>query len=141
MEANVLNIEITTPERKWVFDRAVSCSAPGVKGGFQVLYNHAPLLSQLEIGEIKIQLDDGSISYFATSGGFLEVLNNKVSLLLETCERADEIDLERAQRAAERARERLKQRDPNIDFARARAALQRAINRMKVANKMVNVSG
>jgi F-type H+-transporting ATPase subunit epsilon len=141
MEANIFTVEITTPERKWAFDQVVSCTAPGVKGGFQVLYNHAPLLSQLEIGEVKIQLQDGSTSLFATSGGFLEVLNNKVSLLLETCERAEEIDVDRAQQAAERAKKRLHQKDPNIDYARAQAALQRALNRMKVARKVVNMAG
>ncbi len=132
--AEGLNIEITTPHRQWRFEGAVSCTAPGVLGSFQVLHDHAPLMSELSVGELKVVVD-GAEKYFAVSGGFLEVKNNVVTLVLEACEAAEEIDVERAQRAMERAKNRLKERRPDIDFARAEAALARALNRLRVASK------
>ncbi len=134
MESHVITVEITTPQFKKTFENVISCSAPGVKGRFQILYQHAPFISHLEVGEIKLESAEGTW-FFATSGGFLEALNNKVSLLLDTCERADEIDVARAQAAAERARERLKQKDKNIDVQRAQLALARALNRLRVAQR------
>ncbi|MEJ2636305.1 MAG: F0F1 ATP synthase subunit epsilon [Calditrichia bacterium] len=134
METNLFTVEITTPQKKWTFENVISCSAPGVKGSFQVLYNHAPLLSQLEIGSIKLETTDG-ILFFATSGGFLEVLNNKVGMLLDTAEKSDQIDVTRAGNAAERARNRLKERAEDLDAARAEASLARALNRLYVAQK------
>ncbi len=135
MNANNLIVEITTPQKKRVFEEVISCSAPGVMGSFQVLFNHAPLLSELGVGEIKIETGERQL-FFATSGGFLEVLNNRVSLLLETCESAEEIDIRRAESAAERARRRLKERQKDLDEARAAAALARAMNRLRVARKI-----
>jgi len=132
--AEGLSIEITTPQKQWRFERAASCTAPGVLGNFQVLQNHAPLMSELKIGELKVVVD-GNENYFAVSGGFLEVKNNVVTLVLEACEAADEIDVERAQRAMERAKQRLKERRPDLDVVRAEAALARALNRLRVASK------
>lgn len=117
------------------FDDAISVSAPGSEGGFQVLYNHAPLMSQLEVGVIKVETGQQTL-FFATSGGFCEVQENKVSLLLETCEKAQEIDTQRAAAAAERARKRLKERSEHIDTARAEASLARALNRLRVSKKV-----
>ena len=131
-------VDIVTPLKHWSFDTVISCTAPGTLGSFEILLNHAPLINQIEIGEIKIVLD-GETRYFATSGGFLEVLNNKVSLVLETCEEASQIDVERAKKAAERARERLKKHEPNTDITRAEIALSRALNRLKVV-KRIHVS-
>lgn len=135
MAGEYLTVEITTPHKQWRFEEAISCAAPGVLGRFQVLVNHAPLISELNIGELKVALP-GEVKYFSTSGGFLEVRNNKVILLLEACEAAEEIDVERAKAAMERARKRLRERRPGTDIARAEAALARAINRLKVAKKM-----
>ena len=132
--AEGLRIEITTPHKQWQFEDAESCTAPGVLGSFQVLRNHAPLMSELAIGELKVVVG-GSERYFAVSGGFLEVKNNVVTLVLEACEAAEEIDVERAQHAMERAKKRLQQRTPDIDVVRAEAALARALNRLRVASK------
>jgi len=79
MNMNVFKVDISTPQKSWTFENVVSCSAPGKKGNFQVLFNHAPLISQLETGEIKIQIAEKT-TYFATGGGFLEVNNNNVTL-------------------------------------------------------------
>ncbi|GAB4368588.1 MAG: hypothetical protein Kow0042_09840 [Calditrichia bacterium] len=99
-----------------------------------MLFNHAPLMSQIKIGQIKLQSEKG-VSYFATSGGFFEVMNNKVAMLLDTCEEASEIDIQRASAALERAKNRLKNPSPDIDMVRAEAALLRATNRLRVAKK------
>ena len=134
MEGHVITVEITTPPFKQTFENIISCSAPGVKGRFQILYQHAPFISHLEVGEIKLESAQG-VWYFATSGGFLEALNNRVSLLLDTCERADEIDVARAEAAAKRAKDRLRRKDKDIDVERAQLALARALNRLRVAQR------
>ncbi len=135
MEEGYLTVDITTPQRKWIFDEIKSCTAPGVEGGFQVLFNHAPMLNQIDVGEIKLETEKGR-EIFATSGGFLEVLKNKVSLLLETCEKAENIDLERAQDSAKRARKRLEEHAEQTDIPRAETALARALNRIRVAGNV-----
>ncbi len=136
MDNGSLLVTITTPHRKWQFEGVNSISAPGVMGGFQVLFNHAPLLSQIDIGEIKLEINK-TVDRFSTSGGFLEVLNNKVSLLLESCERSDSIDLERAKQAAEQARRLLKEGSAATDITVAELALARALNRIRIAGKGV----
>jgi F-type H+-transporting ATPase subunit epsilon len=132
MKEGYLTVDITTPQRKWIFEEIKSCTAPGVEGGFQVLFKHAPMLNQLDVGEIKLETDR-DLEIFATSGGFLEVLKNTVSLLLESCEKAENIDLDRARDAAERARRRLQEHAEKTDIPRAEAALARALNRIRVA--------
>ena len=132
---DLLTVSITTPQKKRVFEGVTSCTAPGTRGSFQILVNHAPLLSQLEIGEIKLESEKG-LERFSTSGGFLEVLKNNVSLLLESCEKAEEIDVERAKSALERARKRLHEKKAELDSSRAEAALLRALNRIRIAGKV-----
>jgi F-type H+-transporting ATPase subunit epsilon len=129
------NIEIVTP-RKVIFSGEVnSLSAPGIVGGFQVLFSHAPLLSAIDIGEVKFTTKDNVEFKYSTSGGFLEVKNNTVVLLAETFEKSSEIDLERARAAEERALKRLQERKLGTDIFRAEAALQRAINRIRLVQK------
>ena len=127
------HLEIVTP-RKTVFSSTVeSFSAPGIVGGFQVLKSHAPLLSSIKIGEVKIMDSQGKEWRYATSGGFVEVRDNKVVMLAETAERVDEIDTKRAEGARERAQKRITEKKIETDVERARIALQRAMNRLKVA--------
>jgi len=135
MNENNLSVTITTPQNKWILDEIKSVTAPGVMGSFQVLRHHAPMMTQLEIGEIKLETEQ-NVERFATTGGFLEVLKNNVSLLLESCEKATEIDIGRAERAAGRARERLQKRPEEVDIPRAEIALARALNRIRIANKV-----
>jgi F-type H+-transporting ATPase subunit epsilon len=127
------DLEIVTPKRIVYSASVGSFSAPGVVGGFQVLHSHAPFLSVLKIGEVKVLDAKGELTRYATSGGFVEVRNNKVVMLAETAERSDEIDVERAKASASRARKRLAERGRGLDFERARASLLRAINRLKVS--------
>jgi F-type H+-transporting ATPase subunit epsilon len=126
-------LQIITPTRVVFQDDAVSISAPGVIGGFQVLYNHAPLLSALEIGELRVRKTDGVELRFATSGGFLEVKQNEVVVLADAAELASDIDSARADRARDRAHARLHSKDPSVNVERARLAMHRAMNRLRIA--------
>ncbi len=133
----LINVEVITPSKSAYNNEVVSVTVPGSKGNFQVLYNHAPILSSLEIGKIKIMEQGEKERIFATGGGMIEVLDNRVLILVESFESADEIDVERAERALKRAKERLAHKnDPNIDVARAEAALKRAMNRLKIAGRV-----
>jgi F-type H+-transporting ATPase subunit epsilon len=133
MTDKTFHLEIITPLRVVYNGTIRSCSAPGVTGGFQILYNHAPLLSSLDIGEVKIIETQGTELHYAVSGGFLEVRDNQVVLLADTAERTDEIDKLRAETARDRAKKLIIERSPNTDIERARFALNRALNRLKVA--------
>jgi F-type H+-transporting ATPase subunit epsilon len=133
MADKLFHLEIVTPRRVVYAGDVESFSAPGVMGGFQVLHSHAPLLSAISVGEVKLRSADGHEARYATSGGFVEVRDNKVVVLAETAERADEIDQDRAKAAQDRARKRLHEREKETDLDRARIALFRALNRLKVA--------
>jgi len=114
---------------------ATSVSAPGTLGSFQVLFNHAPLLSSLDIGPLKVKDTAGVDTLYATGGGFLEVNGNRVVVLVESAERPEDIDVARARAARERAEARLKSHDPLFDVRRAELALARALNRLRLADR------
>ncbi len=135
MTGKEFDLEIVTPKRMVYSAKVESFSAPGVVGGFQVLHSHAPLLSSLKIGEVKVIDADGKTTRYATSGGFVEVRNNKVIMLAETAERSDEIDVERAKASVSRAEKRLAEKPSGVDIDRARISLLRALNRLKVGGK------
>lgn len=126
-------VEIVAPDRIVFKDRVTAVSFPGTVGGFQVLHSHAPLLSSIETGPIKIKDLEGRDHLIATSGGFVEVRDNVVVVLAETAERADEIDVRRATAARDRAEQRLRGKAPDLDEVRAEAALRRALNRLRIA--------
>lgn len=134
MAEKIFQIEIATPQKYHNYDSALSCSAPGALGRFQILYDHAPFVSQLDIGELRIDTL-GEIIHFATSGGFIQVMQNKVLFLLDSCESSEEIDTQRAEDAKERAKRRLEKRGDDIDIPRAKFALSRALNRLQIAGK------
>jgi F-type H+-transporting ATPase subunit epsilon len=129
------NLEIITPKKVVFKDEAASLSAPGVKGGFQILHSHAPFLATVEIGEIKMKDREGRDTVFATSGGFVEVKNNSVVVLVETAEQAREIDVQRAEQAKDRALQRLQSKIGEFNIERARLAMMRAMNRLRIAAK------
>lgn len=133
MAAKHLELEVVTPERKLLQEKIESIIVPAAEGSLGILPNHAPLISGLQIGEVKYT-QNGETKRLAISGGFLEVAGNKVTILADTAEKAENIDLKRAQNAKERAEERLSAKD-NIDVIRAELALKRAINRMLVSGK------
>jgi F-type H+-transporting ATPase subunit epsilon len=128
-------LEIVTPSKSIYDDMVKAVTFPGKIGEFQVLFNHAAMISLIAIGKIKIEKEDGSKTFFATSGGTVEVKDNKVLYLAETAEPAEVIDLERAQNALNRAKERMSSENKqDVDFARAESSLLRAMNRIKVVD-------
>ena len=135
MAVKTFKLEIVTPKKLIFTGDVVSFSAPGTVGGFQVLRDHAPLLSEIGIGEVKITDAEGNERRYATSGGFVDVKKNQVVLLAETAERSDEIDQERARTARDRASKRLSEHERDLDASRARGAFQRAVNRLRIAQK------
>jgi F-type H+-transporting ATPase subunit epsilon len=135
MYEKAFHLDIVTPERAVFKDEATSLTAPGVMGSFQVLFNHAPLLAAIGVGELKVKDREGNDTVFATGGGFVEVKENRVVVLAESAEQAREIDVKRAQAARERAEKRLRER-ADVDVARAESALARAVNRLRVAGNL-----
>lgn len=133
-----LILEIITPAKPFFKGPIKSVTVPGTSGSFQVLINHAPIISTLDIGEIKVVFSDESQKVFATGGGTIEVNNNLITILADSLEAPENIDVERAKAAAERAKQRLANRsDKNIDVLRAEMALKRAVNRMNFVEKRI----
>ena len=127
-------IQIVTPERLVVETSAEEMQIPGKKGYLGILPGHAPLITELAVGEITYRAN-GYTHHLSVAWGFAEVLPDKVTVLAETAERAEEIDIRRAREAKQRAEERLKSGNPEVDFNRAAIALQRAETRLEVAEK------
>ncbi len=140
MSEKTFHVEIVTPRNQAYAGEATLVALPGVAGPFQVLFNHAPILAQLDVGLIRIVDADNKEKRFATSGGFMEMNHNKMTVIAETVEITDEIDPARAEAALNRAQQRLEQaradRAAGIDTARAQASLARAVNRLKVLGRM-----
>jgi len=129
-----LRLEIITAERQVFADDVNVVVAPGIEGELGILPHHAPLMTMLTPGELLIR-KDGEETYMSVSGGFLEVRPDKILILADACERAEEIDIERAEAAKRRAEERLKTRTPEVDVAQVQAALLRSLVRLKVAER------
>ncbi len=130
-----INLEIISPEKLIFQDVVDSITIPGTMGGFQVLKNHAPLMSTIEVG-IVIVKKENETHYFTTGGGTIEVLNNKVLILADSTEKVQDIDIDRAEQAKERAEERLaKKKKEEINVARAELALKRSVNRIDAIGK------
>jgi len=125
-------LTIVTPDKIFYEDDIVSLIAPGFEGYLGVLTDHAPLITALLPGKLTVKDREGKERFFCVSGGFLEVSNNVATLLADAAEATEEIDIERARAALERAEKRLKVKSPEIDLARAQGALSRALNRIKV---------
>lgn len=128
-------LEIISPVKTIFTGEVKSVTIPGTLGSFQILKNHAPLISSFEIGKIKIG-SDSEIMEFSTGGGIFEVKNNKAIILAESVESKEEIDIKRANESKARAEEILKMMEAKAEEKEeAKLALQRAINRLKIANK------
>lgn len=140
MAAGTLYVEIVAPDTKAFRGEAVSVRAPGVEGSFEILYNHAPMIAATGVGPVVITTPEQQQVEFAVSSGFLEVLDNRVIMLTEAAEPVHEIDLERAQAAEERARERMRESMSPEERAEAEAAFERARNRARLAMGRVGAS-
>jgi F-type H+-transporting ATPase subunit epsilon len=128
----MLFVEIVAPDKHIFSSEATRFVGPGVEGSFEVLYNHAPLMAATTVGPVVVTTASGERVTFASSGGFVQVLENRVIMLSETAEPASEIDVERAQKAEERARAKLAHAEGE-ERKDAEAALERARNRVRVA--------
>lgn len=129
-----LKLEIVTAERVVYSEEVDVVVPPGVEGQLGILPQHAPLMTMLQPGELLVRRDGEEESIFV-SGGFLEVRGDKVVVLADTAERADEIDLDRVEDAKRRADERMKSPSTDADLAGAQAAMMRSLMRLKVAEK------
>lgn len=133
--ARTFSVEVVTPEKVlFSSDQVVSLTVPAWEGSLGVMAFHAPMVAALRIGVITIRLANDEEVRISTSGGFMEVADNKVVILCDIAELDKEIDVERAKRALERALQRLHNfQDPTIDRERARKAKERAMARLKAA--------
>src|SRR5918996_2142814 len=132
-------LEVVTPERQVLSTEVDEVSAPGALGYFGVLPGHTPFITTLGQGELGYR-SGNQWEYLAITWGYAEVLPNHVTLLTQTAEMAEEIDIERAERAKRRAEERLHEwtaRGAEIDFERASIALEHALIRLQVASKRI----
>jgi len=134
MPEGTIDLTIVTPERAIVHEQVDELQIPGASGYFGVLPGHAPLFSELKIGEVSYRQGD-HWSFVSVAWGFVEVQSNQVRILAETAERSHEIDLDRATRAKERAEQRIAKGGSDIDYKRALIALERALIRIQVAGK------
>lgn len=131
--AETFQLEIVTPDRLLVSEPATQAQIPGSNGYLGILPGHAPLITELSVGEITYQ-SEGRTERIAVAWGFAEVLPDKVTVIADIAERAAEIDVQRARESKKRAEERLRESASATDFARAAVSLQRAENRLKTAS-------
>ncbi|MEG3594137.1 MAG: F0F1 ATP synthase subunit epsilon [Chloroflexota bacterium] len=129
-----MRLDIITAEKLVYSDEVSSVVAPGSAGQLGILPNHAPLLTSLKPGELKV-LKEGEESNIAVSGGFLEVLQNVVTILADTAERAEDIDFERAEAAMKRAQDKVDSSDSDMDLEKAIQALKRSQARVYVSKR------
>src|SRR3989337_4023780 len=127
-----LTLEIVTPDRSVVAEKVDEVEIPGAGGYLGVLPGHTPLLATLKVGELWYRKGAEKV-YVSIAFGFAEVLPDRVTILAEVAERADEIDVARAEAAKKRAEERVAQRGADIDFERARIALMKSLIRLQVS--------
>jgi len=134
-DRKTLALEVCALDRAPARLDAAEVTVPGIQGIFVVLPGHASLLSNLDIGPLLAVLPDGSNASFALNGGFAEVRDDRVLILSKTVEAEADIDVERAERAKQRAEDRLNKQAESVDIARAEVALKRALTRLHVAGK------
>jgi F-type H+-transporting ATPase subunit epsilon len=133
MAGKTQRLEVVTPERKVYSEDVDFVVVPGSEGEMGFLPGHSPLASSLKIGVLRVTRDAGGKPLrIAITGGFVEVMDSRVTVLTSAAEREDEIDKKRAEAAKQRAEQRLAARTPELDVMRAELALKRALNRLKL---------
>lgn len=132
--ADTFQLDIVTPDGLVFSEPIEHLRAPGSEGSFGVLVGHTPFMTPLAVGQVDVT-QGGKVRLLATSGGFIEVGPDRTVILAQTAEFAEDVDVERAEDALQRAEERLKAVRPDIDLDRAQAALMRAANRIKIARQ------
>ncbi|KUO61983.1 MAG: ATP synthase F0F1 subunit epsilon [Gracilibacter sp. BRH_c7a] len=129
------NLNVVSPDGQVIDKEVEFVVLPSVDGELGILANHAPLIAGLEAGVMRYT-EDGKVYKIAICGGFVEVAKNKVSVLANTAEKAEKINVERALAAKERAQKRLQDKSPDVDVLRAEMALKRAVARLKTTGKL-----
>ncbi|ERK58697.1 ATP synthase F1, epsilon subunit [Gemella bergeri ATCC 700627] len=133
---NTLNVSIVTPNGEVYSTKDASMVVLGTTSGqLGIMANHVPMVASLAIGPLKVVFPDGKEERIAVSEGFVETHKNDITVIVQTAECADDIDVERAKRAKERAEKRLSERKSTLDVRRAELALARALARLKVTEK------
>jgi len=130
-----LQVEIRSPDGMVWSGAARTIVVPGSKGSMGILRRHAPLTSSLDVGLTRVTEEGGQEHRFVTGPGLVEVLDDRVEVLVGFAERPEQIDVKRAQEAHDRAKARLRTRGEDVDYARAEAALQRALQRLRFAGE------
>jgi len=130
-----LTLELVTPDRAVVRESVDEIQIPGSEGCLGVLPGHTPFLTSLQVGELWFR-QDGEKFYASVAFGFAEILPDRVTILAQIAERAEDIDIKRAREAERRARERLAKSVAEVDFERARVALMKSLSRLQVASKI-----
>lgn len=131
---NTIQLEIVTPTRILDEGQVSYVRCPGVDGSFGVMANHIEGIIVLDIGEVKVRKDSQD-EYLSISGGYAEIMEDRLELLVESVEKSSEIDSERAEMSMERARTRKSEQDPELNEARIEASLARALNRLRVSKR------
>ena len=132
--ATHLTLELVTPDRPVVHESVDEIQIPGSEGYLGILPGHTPLLTSLQVGELWFR-QGADTSYVSDAVGFAEILPDRVTILAQIAERAEDIDTERAQEAERRARERLTESVEDVDLERARVAELKSLVRLRVASK------
>ena len=130
-----IDLQIVTPERLLVQEQVDEVEIPGSKGYFGVLPGHTPMLASLAVGELWYRKGQDKV-YLSIAYGFAEVLPDRVTILARLAERAEDIDIERAESARRRAEERLAQSKSDVDYERARTALSKSLMRLQVSARL-----
>ena len=129
------NLEVVTPDAKFFDGETDMAILRTTEGDLGILFDHEPLVAPLKVGSIRIRQDDGAFRVASCASGFLTVAEEKVTVITDASEWADDIDLERAEAARERAEKRIREgANKEVDVLRAKAALERAANRIRLYN-------
>src|SRR5215468_3749230 len=134
MAEGIMDLIIVTPEKSVVHEQVDELQIPGAEGYLGILPGHAPLFSELKVGEVGYRKGE-TWFFLSVAWGFVEVQSDQVRVLAETAERAHEIDLDRAERAKQRAEERISKGGEDVDYGKALVALERALIRIQVSQK------
>ena len=130
----MFQLEIVTPDKLFFSEEVKMVIVRGIEGDLAILKNRAPITTPLKIGKVRIN-QGGEERIAAVVDGYISVMDNKATIVTEAAEWPDEIDVERAERAKERAKERLAKQPSGLDIARAELALSRAINRIELSKQ------